>query len=75
MTVPMPARRDSREAEMAQKLTFGQWMTLVDQIIVSKVGVSSLDLPDCCYRDWYDDGATVKSAASRAIRQAKAEAY
>jgi hypothetical protein len=52
------------------KKTFEQWMKEVDNILARTVGLTSLDLPDCCYRDWYDDGMTPKSAASKAKKGA-----
>lgn len=50
--------------------TFDQWLKEVDAILVRTVGLSHLDLPDCCYRDWYEAGVTPKGAASRAKRNA-----
>jgi len=50
------------------KTTFEQWMKSVDAILVNSIGISSADLPDCCYLDWYDDGISAKSAARRAVR-------
>lgn len=58
---------------MKTKLTFEQWLREVDRAVVAKVGLSYQDLPDCCYRDWYDQGVSPKGAASRAIRSAKAD--
>jgi len=52
------------------KLTFEDWMKKVDKIIESRVGLSSDDLPDVCYRDWYDDGISPDRAANRAIKSA-----
>jgi len=52
------------------KKTFEQWMAEVNQQIENMYGLSSDDLPDCCYRDWYDDGLSTKSAARRAIKNA-----
>jgi hypothetical protein len=34
--------------------TFNEWMARVDKLLGCR-GLHSLDLPDCCYRDWYDD--------------------
>lgn len=50
--------------------TFESWMARVDAVLAGRVGVSSADLPDCCYRDWYEDGWTVTQAAARAMRMA-----
>lgn len=51
-------------------IEFENWMKLVDNYIVQVIGLTSADLPDCCYRDWYDDGVSPKSAAKRAMRSA-----
>ncbi len=53
------------------KRTFEEWMAEVNKVVEARVGLSTYDLPDCCYRDWYDSGVSVKSAAARAIRSAK----
>jgi uncharacterized Zn finger protein (UPF0148 family) len=47
--------------------TFDVWMAKVDDTLVRKVGVSSADLPDVCYRDMYDTGSTPEEAADEAI--------
>ena len=52
------------------KQSFEDWMRAVDRAVSSKIGLSVYDLPDCCYRDWYDDGVRPASAASRAIKNA-----
>ena len=36
-------------------MTFAAWMAAVDRFIWQVAGVSVHDLPDRCYRDWYDD--------------------
>ena len=53
--------------------TYAQWMAEVNAAIEKKYGLSSDDLPDCTYRDWYEEGATAKQAAGRAIRLARDE--
>lgn len=50
--------------------TFEEWMKEVDTILMRTCYLSSADLPDCCYRDWYDQGVTPRSAASRAKKNA-----
>ena len=43
-----------------------------DVVILSdRTGMSSDDLPDSPYRDWYDDGVKPSGAASRAIKNAR----
>jgi hypothetical protein len=51
---------------MKQKQTFEEWMKQVN----SHLPMSSDDLPDVNYRDWYDDGVSPKSAAARALKYA-----
>lgn len=48
--------------------TFEEWMKEVDAQLRKKVGLTHLDLPDCCYRDWYDDGVRPSTAANRAVK-------
>jgi hypothetical protein len=50
--------------------TFEEWMKVVDTICESKYGLSVDDLPDCCYKDWYDDDVKPSTAAARAIKGA-----
>jgi hypothetical protein len=53
-------------------MTFEQWMQLVEANIARMTGgLSSADLPDCCYADWYEDECSAKSAARKAIRYAQ----
>ena len=47
--------------------TFDEWMRQVDQEIQRTVGVSSLDLTDQPYMDWYMDGVKSGRAAARAL--------
>ncbi len=41
---------------------FSVWMGLVDMQLESRFGCGSSDLPDCCYRDWFDDGLSPEEA-------------
>lgn len=50
---------------------FAVWMREVDAALVIICGLVTADLPDCTYRDWYDDGVSPKAAAKRARRQAE----
>ena len=52
------------------KLSFEEWLKEVDEILWSKVGLSKDDLPDCSYRDWYDEGMSPVRAAGKAVRNA-----
>ena len=45
------------------EITFEQWMRKVDQCLIAVCGLTHYDLPDCCWRDWYDDGASPTEAA------------
>jgi hypothetical protein len=57
---PAPERRPDYET----------WLRLVDEAIYARVGLSLADLPDCCYRDLYDDGLRALAAARKVIRAA-----
>lgn len=50
------------------KKSFDLWILEVDAHLVRKCGLGYLDLADCCYSDWYEDGVSPSSAASKAIR-------
>lgn len=50
---------------------FRAWMAKVDAAVAAKTGLSALDLPDCPYYSWYEDGVTPKSAAAKAIKAAR----
>jgi hypothetical protein len=49
---------------------FAAWFDAVDRIVEKRVGMSVRDLPDCSYRDWFDDGITANQAARLAIEEA-----
>lgn len=48
--------------------SFETWMKAVDSACIKRSGVSIHDLPDVCYRDWYEDGMSPALAARAAIR-------
>ena len=52
------------------KQTFEQWLEKVDVAVDHLSSMSLHDLPDCCYRDWYENGMTPNAAARKAIRNA-----
>ncbi len=52
------------------KQDFEHWLAKVDAAVEARTGMSLSDLPDCCFRDWYDDGVTPSAAAARVIRNA-----
>lgn len=47
--------------------TFDEWMRQVDQELNRICGLSSLDLADQPYYDWYEDGVKSGRAAARAL--------
>lgn len=49
---------------------FSQWMQAVDATVESRAGVSVHDLPDCCFRDWFEDETPPATAARRALTEA-----
>lgn len=51
-------------------LGFAAWMAAVEAHLDKTCGLSSFDLPDCCYRDWFEDGVSPKRAAAKAMRAA-----
>ena len=56
---------------MKVRRPFSTYRSEVNRLVEAKCGLSLDDLPDVAIRDWYDDGVSAKSAASRAIRNAK----
>lgn len=48
--------------------TFEQWSVSVDFWINRELGLSKDDLPDCPYREWYEDRVSPRTAAKRAIK-------
>lgn len=52
---------------------FDQWIKKVDHILLSTCGLTSDYLPDCLYRDWFDDNMDYQKAAK--IAAAFAQEY
>lgn len=50
------------------KRNFEEWMLLVDVACHKIAGCSIHDLGDCCFDDWFEEGISPTSAASRAIK-------
>lgn len=46
---------------------FDEWMKLVDKEIDRIVSLSSGDLADQTYRDWFNDGYTPEAAAEECL--------
>ena len=57
------------------RITFEQWLAKVDQWLEAHVFVSSADLPDCCYADWFADGISPARAARMALKAMDGDAY
>jgi hypothetical protein len=55
-------------AVLAHKNSFATWMNKVSAIIDEKIGMSTLDLPDQPYTQWFEEKVSPTSAAKRAIR-------
>jgi hypothetical protein len=49
---------------------FPQWMQAVDDAVWSIAGVSVYDLPDCPFRDWFEDQEQPRTAALHALERA-----
>ena len=50
---------------------FDVWMRKVNSAVEAATGgLSVSDLPDCCFRDWFDDGVSPSAAAKRALKNA-----
>ncbi len=60
-----------KSADRIDSEKFNVWMAKVDALIAKSTGVGADDIPDYCYRDAFDDGASPSSAAKAAIRAAK----
>lgn len=50
------------------RMTFEDWIQPSRPKPPAKIGLSYMDLSDCCYADWYENGAAPKSAANRALK-------
>lgn len=57
-------------SETKETLSFDQWMQVVNRLVEAGIGLSTDDLPDMPYRDWYDDGMKTARAAARAVNGA-----
>lgn len=51
-------------------MTFEQWYKACDGIVSRKLGVGVDDLPDACWRDYYDDGMSPSEAIECAAEDA-----
>ena len=58
-----------RKMDATDNRSFGEWMSAVDQCVGLR-GLSVYDLPDCLFRDWYDNRLRPIHAANRALKRA-----
>lgn len=49
--------------------TFRQFMARIDYALITRVGVSSLDLPDYAYRDAFDDEVPVSEVVADVLSE------
>lgn len=57
---------------MKHKISFEEWMKLVDKQVEARIGLSVHDLEDCSFRDWYDEDMSSARAARLAMENAGA---
>ncbi len=62
-----------RKMDKSDNSTFEEWMRQVDAYCWRGMGLSVYDLPDCLFRDWYDQRVRPIWAAIRAGKRAGAE--
>lgn len=55
---------------MKNNMKFDDWLKAVDAECDKQFGCSYKDLPDCPFRDWYENGVSPKNAAKRAKKYA-----
>lgn len=70
---PFPLGTLPKDANGKISINFETWMRLVDSRIQASTSLVSLDLPDLPYMDMYEAGVTPRSAAAKAIKNAKSE--
>ena len=58
-----------QKMDVGDERSFESWMASVDKLVGYR-GLSVYDLPDCCYRDWFDDRVRPIRAANRALSNA-----
>ena len=51
-------------------MTFIDWLCKVNRAIEARYGLTTDDLPDCPYRDWFEDGMSPTTAARMALNNA-----
>jgi len=68
---PAPASFQALPVTSSSPVGYDAWFAKVDAIIVSRAGVNAADLPDFCYLDAFEDGASPAATAGRVIRAAR----
>lgn len=62
--------RSNRDNDAAlDAADFHAWMDDVDLAVEALCGLSTLDLPDKTYRDWYNDGMSADEAADLVLEE------
>jgi hypothetical protein len=54
-------------SQKSQIISFTAWMNAVDAALLRAIDMTSSDLADCAYRDWYNDDMSPVSAARLVI--------
>lgn len=57
-------------ADRVGDMLFNKWMAEANGHVLRLTGVSIYELPDCTFRDWFDDGVSPKEAAEYALEEA-----
>jgi hypothetical protein len=55
---------------MAQKLSFSEWMGLVEEVVKGQTGLCTADLPDVNYAEMWESGTRPRAAANKAVKNA-----
>ena len=50
------------------KKSFDQWLQEVDDILERKLQLDHNEMADVNYKEWYENGVSPKTAATRAIK-------
>ena len=56
--------------EEVEREAFEKWFELVDNETFELCGVSIHELPECSFRDWFEDGMSAADAAYKAAQYA-----
>ena len=55
--------------------TFDKWMARIDSVLSKHIGLTSADLDDCRYMDWYEQRLRPIRAANRALKRSGADYF